>query len=324
LLPDPVASASYDAANEQTQFAETTLAYNANGNLTNDGTNTYQWDARNRLVSLSGPSLLASFSYDALGRRASKTINGMTTSYLYDGDDIVKETDGGGVGTNYMRSFNIDDPFVRQSTSNEYYHTDALGSALSLTNVASTITATYAYEPFGMAAITGISSNAFQFTGRENDEIGLYYFRARYYQPVRQRFLSEDPIRFSATSNQNLYAYVENDPINFDDPSGKLRIRPYKPIRTPINRPQYGNYCGPGNRAGQPINGLDRACKDHDNCYGGLGLSGYDAFKNPTDPQKCLQKDKCDEDLCKRAKDFIPTDSAGGLARQLIIVIFCK
>jgi YD repeat-containing protein len=65
-----------------TGFGGTSLTYNANGNLTSDGTNTYPWDARNHLTATSGAAR-ASFIYDAFGRRTSKTIGPMTTQFPY-------------------------------------------------------------------------------------------------------------------------------------------------------------------------------------------------------------------------------------------------
>jgi YD repeat-containing protein len=133
LLPNAVASATYDAANEQTAFAGATLSYDQNGNLTNDGVNTYQWDARNRLTGISGGAT-ANFAYDALDRRVSKAINGISTQFAYDGDDIAAEIGGGAVGANYLRLFNIDEPTVRKMASPENYHGDALGSSIVLSD----------------------------------------------------------------------------------------------------------------------------------------------------------------------------------------------
>jgi len=230
-LPDAV-QAAYDAANEQIQFgdplpAAPNLTYDANGNLTaqTDPTDPtkltiYTWGARNRLVAISGPSLSARFSYDALGRRVSKMINVVTTEFHYDGNDIVQEIRGGAVGASYIRSLNIDEPFVRQTAGgNEHYHTDALGSTLNLSDGTGTATTTYQYEAFGRTSATGASSNAFQYTGRENDGTGLYYHRARYYSPNFQRFISEDLVEFRG-EDVNFYAYVGNGPVNFTDPSG--------------------------------------------------------------------------------------------------------
>ena len=120
LLPSAVASATYDAADEQTQFAGASLTYDANGNLANDGVNTYQWDARNRLVGITGGAT-ASCNYDALGRRVSKTINSVASQFLYDGNDVSAEIGGGAVGASDLRSLNIDEPFVRQSAISESY-----------------------------------------------------------------------------------------------------------------------------------------------------------------------------------------------------------
>src|SRR5690348_4761805 len=80
-VPQAVSSAGYNVNNQLTSWKGPNLAYDANGNLTNDGTNTYTWNARNQVVSISG-AVNASFQYDAFGRRASKTI-GAKTQFLY-------------------------------------------------------------------------------------------------------------------------------------------------------------------------------------------------------------------------------------------------
>lgn len=214
----PAVTAAYNALNQQTQFASATLGYDFNGNLTTDGTNTYTWDARDRLIGISGGTS-ATFSYDALDRRIAKTINGSTSTFLYDGADIV--TESGAANASYLSTLNIDDPIVRQSASgSEYYLANDLGSIIALTNDAGAVTTSYTYSPFGTTIVTGSSSNPFQFTGRENDSNGLYYYRARYYSPSHSRFLSEDPLEFNA-GDPNLYAYVFNNPINFVDPTGE-------------------------------------------------------------------------------------------------------
>lgn len=292
-LPQPV-QAAYDAANQQIQFNfdSPNLTYDANGNLTSQtdagGTTTYTWDARNRLVGISGPSLSAGFIYDALGRRASKTVNGVQTEYQYDGNDIIAEFANGAPAATYLRSRNIDEPFVRQSSSTEYYHADALGSVLALTDQNGTGQTTYTYEPFGSTTIDGASANPFQFTGRENDGTGLYYYRARYYSPTLQRFINEDPIGFSG-GDINLHAYVGNNPTRYVDPLG-LFVFPLVAIpataipgsNIPIPSPEnaaiplpfitYGNYGGKGWTGGwtgdrSPIDSLDECFKTHDECY---------------------------------------------------------
>jgi RHS repeat-associated protein len=219
--------ATYDAANEQTTFSGATLQYDANGNLTSDGTNSYQWDARNRLIAISG-SVTATFGYDVFGRRMNKTVNGVNTLFLYDRKDIVGEIGGGAVGATYLRSLSLDDAFIRQSaTTNEHYHTDGLGSTLALSTGLGLAATTYAYEPFGKANVSGTSANTLQYTGRENDGTGLVYYRSRYYHPLLQRFIKEDPTRFDA--GLNFYSYVQNNPLKFTDPLGLDVIIRYYP-----------------------------------------------------------------------------------------------
>jgi len=205
--------------------AQQPFTYDENGNLISKtdaaGTTTYTYDARNRLIAVNGPGVTATFTYDVLGRRNSKTVNGVASRYLNDGADIVQEVGGGAVGATYLRGLNVDEPFVRQSSEPEFYHTDALGSVLALSNSSGVTATSYTYEPFGKNSSSGASTNPFQFTGRENDGTGLYYYRARYYNPQLGRFLNEDPLRFGG-GDVNLFAYVNNNPINLTDPSGLL------------------------------------------------------------------------------------------------------
>lgn len=325
LFPDAV-QAAYDAANEQIQFNSSTpnLTYDANGNLASQtdtaGTTTYTWDVRNRLTGISGQNVSASFVYDALGRRISKTVNGVRTDYQYDGNDIVTEIGGGAVGASYLRSLNIDEPFVRQTNTNEYYHADALGSTLRLTDAAGSVTTSYSYEAFGKTTITGTSANPFQYTGRENDGTGVYYYRARYYSPTMQRFISEDPLLKERCWQQlspdvvpkfkrftkgkpiippppllHGYAYVDNNPIRFADPSGLDK-----------DDPQCNNKCIAGCGAGAIICVFDPTCTSICAVAGvvsavaggpsGLGVftvceamcTGYDAYDCTKDARNCM------------------------------------
>jgi len=239
LLPDAV-QAAYDAANEQIQFDSATpnLTYDANGNLTSQtdasGTTTYTWDARNRLTAISGPGVSASFVYDPLGRRITKTINGVTTDFQYDGNDIVAESGGNSIDVTYLRSLNIDEPFIREGSSDEFYHTDALGGILDLTDNGGIVQTTYRYNAFGETSVIGTSTNPFGYMGRENDRTGLHYYRNRYYSPTLQRFISEDPIRFNG-GDINLFVCVGNNPTTYVDPLGleKKRKCPKPPNAPP-------------------------------------------------------------------------------------------
>ena len=230
-FPNPVTNTSHDEANQMFTFNDKTITYDDNGNMTSVtntcGTTNYTWDVRNRLIGISGfapdcSALTASSKYDAWGRRIEKTINGKATQYLYDRYDIVQEIESGAVSANYIRTGNIDEPLVRIKSdgSVRYYQTDALGSIIVLTDETGAVRTTYAYDPFGSVSVSGeASDNPFQYTGRENDGTGLYYYRARYYNPELQRFISEDPIGL-AGGDINFHAYVGNNPISLIDPFG--------------------------------------------------------------------------------------------------------
>jgi RHS repeat-associated protein len=223
-LPKAV-TAAFNEANQMLTFNDENLRYDANGNLIEkkdgNGATTYIWDARNQLTRINGPGLTATFKYDALGRRIEKTINGRSIQFLYDGSDIVAEVEEGVITATYLRGLYIDEVFARMGRNMiRYYQTDALGSVIALTDENGSIKTQYAYDPFGNVTISGEpSDNPFQYTGRENDGTGLYYYRARYYSPELQRFISEDPIGLGS-GDVNFYAYVGNNPINNIDPLG--------------------------------------------------------------------------------------------------------
>jgi RHS repeat-associated protein len=227
-MPASLTNASYNADNQLTQFGPSSLTYDANGNLTSDapfasrtglrdGTNTYTWSARNQLIAISG-GVSANFQYDAFGRRVSKTVAG-TTQYLYDGVNPVQELSGASVSANLLTGLGVDGYFQRtDANGTANFLTDALGSTVALTGASGNTLASYTYEPFGNTSVSGSSSNPYQFTSRENDSTGLYFFRARYYSPALQRFIGED--RLVSHVSQNLYAYAENDPAVLGDPLG--------------------------------------------------------------------------------------------------------
>ncbi|MBI1728963.1 MAG: RHS repeat-associated core domain-containing protein [Candidatus Rokubacteria bacterium] len=219
-LPPALAAATYDTANQQVTVGGQALTYDLSGNLTGDGTTTYTWDARDRLVALTGPGVTASFSYDPLGRRLSKTINGTATSFLYDGRNPLQEQQGGSPVANLLTGPGIDEYFTRaDAAGTQAFLTDALGSTIALTDVAGTVPTSYTYEPFGHTTlICAATTNSFEYTGRENDGTGLHYYRARYYHPRFQRFLSQDPI--GLRGGPDLYSYVRGNPLRWVDPLG--------------------------------------------------------------------------------------------------------
>jgi RHS repeat-associated protein len=220
-LPAAVASATYNAANRLTSWGGTALAYDFNGNLTSDGSRTYSWDSRNRLTAIAGAAT-GGFGYDAFGRRSFATLSGSTTSFLYDGSNATHELAGASVKASMLRGFELDEIFQRTDAAGpRTFLTDPLGSALALTDDAGAVRTEYRYDLYGATIASGdASGNLVQYTGRENDGTGLYYYRARYYNPSLGRFISEDPIGLQGGAN--LYAYVDGDPLSYTDPTGEF------------------------------------------------------------------------------------------------------
>jgi RHS repeat-associated protein len=227
LLPDPVPSATYDAANRQLAFGTKTMTFDDNGSLTTlaepAGTTTFTWDTRNRLVSMSSPSQTASFTYDAQGRRARRTVGSVTTQFQYDGLDAIREVGGAG-DASYLGTLKIDEKLTRTDTVGViHFLADSLGSTVALANTAGDPTTIYTYEAYGRTVVDGAAENPIQFTGRENDSSGLYYYRERYYAPALARFIAQDAIGIQ--SGVNRYAYVGGSPLNYVDPLGLFRVR---------------------------------------------------------------------------------------------------
>jgi RHS repeat-associated protein len=217
-LPPALASASYDAANRNVIFGAQVLAYDLNGNLLNDGTSGYTWDARDRLTGIMGP-IPATFQYDATSRRTRKTINGVTTDFVHDGINPVTESGPSGTGL-LLTGLGVDDFLLRIGPgSTATFLSDALGSLVATTDAAGSVQSEVTYEPFGATEISS-PAPAYRFTGREHDEPTLlYYYRARYYHTDLQRFINADPLDFLA-GDTNLYLYVWNNPTRFLDPLG--------------------------------------------------------------------------------------------------------
>jgi RHS repeat-associated protein len=200
-------------------------SYDSVGELTSDGTNAYTWNARHELTQIKqGRTVTAAFTYDAFGRRESKSIGTSTTDFLYDGLNPVQEqSSGGSVTANLLTGLNIDEFFARTASgTTSTFLADALGSTIGLVTAnGGPIATSYTYKPFGNTTAGGASNaNPFQFTGRENDGNGLYYYRARYYSPTFQRFISQDPIGMAA--GPNFYEYVYDDTPDFGDPTGLI------------------------------------------------------------------------------------------------------
>jgi len=205
---------SYDAADQMVAAGGVSYTYDANGNLDMRGADDFTFDHENRLTQAVIAGATSSSTYNGDGLRMSHTVTGVTTNYTWDvaaglpvvlqdginsyvyGLDLISATDNAGAQT--------------------YFLYDGLGSTTNLTDGNGTTTGTFAYDVFGELRPPSSPANQWLFTGEQRDgDSGLYYLRARYYDPTTGRFISQDPL-----PTGNLYAYVENNPANLVDPTG--------------------------------------------------------------------------------------------------------
>jgi RHS repeat-associated protein len=225
-------------------YATTSYTYNSFGEpltvtdpLRNITTNTY--DAHGNLLTVATPApnsntaaSVTQFAYNSLGELTQITDPlGRITKLAYTSAGLIYTiTDPQNNVTTYAYDSEGDRTSVTDAMNNQTtFAYDSWDRLLTITypggttmsNAAGSVANTYIYDSYGnLTASTGSLTNRFQYTGRESDpETGLYYYRARYYDPNSGRFLREDPIGFNG--GKNFYPYVGNSPPNFWDPSGK-------------------------------------------------------------------------------------------------------
>jgi RHS repeat-associated protein len=223
-----------DRLNRYTSVGGTAFTWDTNGNLTGDGTYTYEYDEENRLRTAVGGGVSSSYEYDPLGRRRAKAVNGTLIRFVSDNAEEIEERDASqAVLRRYMYGSGIDEriAMIEVATPTNcpggggrcYYLTNWQGSTTTLVNQDGSLNATYHYGPYGEQTnwnpADAATGNPFRYTGRRFDpETGLYYYRARYYSPKLGRFLQTDPV--GNDDDINLYLYSGNDPTNFVDHTG--------------------------------------------------------------------------------------------------------
>ncbi|MBK9443999.1 MAG: DUF1566 domain-containing protein [Comamonadaceae bacterium] len=231
VIPSSSTNYSYSSDNRLTQVNATTQSFDANGNQTTKGTDSYTWDAQDRLLqnTVAG-SGTTSYQYDGSGNRLARTTAAGTTRFVLDVNAalprVLAETNSAGnITAWYVYGLGL---VARVDASNNvrYYHHDSRGSTVALTDNTGAVTDRYAYDPFGtLVNSSGSSINPYKYVGRYglfDEGNGLVYIRARYYNPAQGRFISKDPKPGSDTDAQSLnrYVYAMNNPVRFVDVSG--------------------------------------------------------------------------------------------------------
>ena len=227
---DRVVKYTYNKADQLLKAGKERFKYDAIGNLVErqgkSGTTSYFYDARNQLVKIATPDgTEVEFGYAPTGERIWRKDESGLTWFVTDGMNLLAELDESlKPKASYLHGPGIDRPLVLLNDGQDYfYHSDSLGSIAALTDTDGKVSANYQTDAFGnIIDPKGTIQNPFIFTGREYEpDLGLYYYRARYYDPVLGRFLRTDPSGDPAEpKGMNSYAYCRNAPTRYIDPQG--------------------------------------------------------------------------------------------------------
>lgn len=237
---------THNAVNEITAIDAVPILSDGNGNLSEDERYLYAYDEENRLISVTrklDTRVVGQYQYDALSRRILKVADpdptkpSVETRYFYEDGRIVEEqTPSGATQATYAYGNYVDEVLTMDRGGlTYYYHPNALWSVEAITDSAANVVERYAYDAYGCATITdgtgvhvplnswgtahSANGNPWMFTGRQLDEeTGLYFYRARYYDCGKGRFLQRDPLEYS--DGYNLYSYVHSNPASHGDPLG--------------------------------------------------------------------------------------------------------
>ncbi|MCK4788902.1 MAG: RHS repeat protein, partial [Desulfobacteraceae bacterium] len=229
----------------------TSFTYDANGNTTAIGSKTLISNHNNRLIRVEeGESTVAEYTYNGLGQRVTKTVDGTTTVFHYDlnGKLLAEGLADGTITAEYLYMGKIRIAMVDVSSGSMYYYlNDRLGTPQLMTDDTGTVVWEASYKPFGEATINPKSSvvNNFRFPGQYYDEeTGLHYNYFRYYDPRTGRYLTPDPSHsvqprgsiipyltpylLNTPQELSLFAYVTGNPLKYVDPDGlNIGIPPF-------------------------------------------------------------------------------------------------
>ncbi|OPX41900.1 tRNA(Glu)-specific nuclease WapA precursor [Ruminiclostridium hungatei] len=253
-------TATEQALSLEAQTADTSESNSNNAVNTENSITINEYNALNQLIKVTEGNNTYSYTYNWDGLRASKTVNDVTTNHIWDGDQMVLETDGTGNVTNkYVRGINL--IYSGEGANRRYFLYNGHGDTVQLTSTTGGSIKVYDYDAFGNEKnIDPGDTNLFRYCGEYFDkETGTIYLRARYYDPTIGRFITEDSYwgKDSDPLSLNLYTYCGNNPINYIDPSGHLsdeyllRLAGDSPVNasdySQIKNPVARVYCAWGN-----------------------------------------------------------------------------
>lgn len=185
----------------------------------------FVFDLFNQLTSISG-TYTTTFAYDPSGMRYKKTTGTQTVQYHYDaaGNVISEADENNTITANYIRGDRLLAKEEASTGKLYYYLYNGHGDVVQIVDTSGIVVNQYQYDEWGnITSQTEGIENSFKYAGEQFDnESGLYYLRARYYDPSVGRFISEDT--YEGKNNNplslNMYIYVENNPLRWADPSG--------------------------------------------------------------------------------------------------------
>ena len=189
---------------------------------------TYTYNAANQLKTFTNNvGTTAAYSYYGDGLRATKTVNGQLTRYVYVNGKVIDELDAS--GNSKARNIWGNELLYRQNSTaadaqGGYYFFNGHGDVVKVTDNSGNVLNSYDYDIWGnVTAKTETMNNPFKYTGEmQDDETGFIYLRARYYDPSIGRFINEDTYEGQIDNplSLNRYTYVENNPLIYSDPTG--------------------------------------------------------------------------------------------------------
>lgn len=236
----------HNAVHEITSINESGLNYDARGQTLSDRFGrTFTWGVDGQLTravkTFSDGTVAADYTYDALGRRVTRTADSVTTVFVNDSNEVLAEYDNGVLARSYILGESVDQPIAMRVGTTTYYYSRQVNSSIhAVTSDSGTVVERYEYDAYGFRTIRApdgsvrLSStigNSYGFTGRYHDaDIGTIYFRARQYSPDLGRFLNRDNRYDDGMSMYRAYF-----PPDGTDPTGHAWYNPVDDLKAAGN-----------------------------------------------------------------------------------------